>query len=251
MTDKTVSNQSNPTTPATRSGKKYIHSSVGSAEQRGFKKAPTVITPGTSSKRSPKTTVAPLAPLPQQITFRRDSMMMMPFGDLPVAGLGLTTLTRIAKLLSQQSEKKVHPCDVILKRCLLANPADNLRLSKLLSDSYKGDSKPQEEEVDLGDQSVLGTLHWRTKVSTGGHLTQNMKGTDRDINSRSFAWAVLLISVWPPRSQWVPMPWITSCGNSCWETRTRSSMPWVRWPTSLIRIGTVGCFSPRYVLTNW
>jgi hypothetical protein len=139
--------------------------------------------------------------------------MMMPFGDLPVAGLGLTTLTRIAKLLSQQSEKKVHPCDVILERRLLANPADDLRLSKLLSDSYKGDSKPQEEEVDLGDQSVLGTLHWRTKVSTGGHLTQNMEGTDRDINSRSFAWAVPLVSVWPPPLTMGP----NALDNIMWE----------------------------------
>ena len=70
------------------------------------------------------------------------------------------TIYWIAELFSQQSLNKVHPYDVILERRLLANPPDNLKLFKFLSDTYKGDFKPLEEEVDLGENTVLGTLHW-------------------------------------------------------------------------------------------
>jgi hypothetical protein len=82
---------------------------------------------------------------------------------------------------------------------LLAEPADDLKLSKLLSDSHKGESKPQEEEIYLGNKSLRGTVYRRSEsVKGGGHLAQSMEGVDRELNCRSFGWTVPLISVWPP-----------------------------------------------------
>ena len=222
MTDKSSLHLSNshPNTPATRSGKKYVHSSVGSAEQRsGFKKTPTVILPGASGSRLPVlVTSTPRAPSSKQTHLSGSSSTVALFGELSAKTLSPETIYRIAELFSQQSLNKVHPYDVILERRLLANPADDLKLSKSLTDTYKGDSKPLEEEVDLGENTVLGTLHWRTKASSGGHLAQHMEGTDRDILCRSFAWAVPLITVWPPPLVAGP----EASDNTLWEFQLRN-----------------------------
>jgi hypothetical protein len=87
---------------------------------------------------------------------------------------------------------------VVLERRLLADKADDLALSRQVLAAFRGDSKPLEEEVELGGTTMRGTLHWRIEPSAGGHLAQNMEAVDRDLNSRSFAWVVPLISTWPP-----------------------------------------------------
>lgn len=116
-----------------------------------------------------------------------------------------------------QSAKKIHPYDFILERRLLADPSDELKLSRLLSESFKGDSKPLEEEMQFGNQSLLGTLHWRIRASTGGHLAQNMEGTDKNVQNRSFAWAFPLISVWLPPLMMGP----DASDNVLWEFKLR------------------------------
>ena len=209
MTDKTKPD-SQPTTPATRSGKKYVHSSLGSGSGSGekleklerravFKKPPTMITPGGStSQLSIVTTASPDPPPRKQNYEYKDALMT--FGDDTTETIWLDTkpLFRIAGLLGLCVTKGIHVFDFILERRLLANSADELQLTRLLSDSFKGDSKPLEEELQFGDDALLGTLHWRTRASPKGHLVQGIEGNIRDLHNRSFIWAVPLISVWPP-----------------------------------------------------
>ena len=47
----------------------------------------------------------------------------------------------------------------------MADAANNLKLSKLISNIYKGDLKPLEEEVNFGNKTIFGTLHWRAEAS--------------------------------------------------------------------------------------
>jgi hypothetical protein len=120
--------------------------------------------------------------------------------------------------LDLQRTKKIHVYDFILERRLLASPADELKLSKLLSDAYKGDSKPLAEEIQFGNETLLGTLLWRTRASSGGHLAQSTEGADRDLYNRSFAWAVPLSSVWPPPLAMGP----EAIDNIMWEFELRN-----------------------------
>jgi hypothetical protein len=147
--------------------------------------------------------------------------MIIPFGDLSDKTTALETLFRIAELLSLQKFKNVHPYDVILERRLLADPADDLKLSKLLSDSHKGESKPQEEGLWLGNKSLRGSVYRRSEsVKGGGHLAQSMEGIDRKINCRSFGWTVPLISVWPP----LLMLSLEAQDNVMWEIELQDKM---------------------------
>ena len=187
-------------TPATRSGTKYsARSSVGSVEKPRFKKAPTIITPGSKLSRLPVPVDRSRSAPPKPNVVVNSSGTVAVFGELPKETLLKSdTLLRLAELLSLQNSSKVHPYDIILERRLLANPADDLKLSNQISTSFKGDSKPLEHEIELGCESVRGTLHWRAQPPTGGHLIHTMEGTDCDILCRSFAWAVPLITIWPP-----------------------------------------------------
>jgi len=89
---------------------------------------------------------------------------------LPPHTLFRTAELRTTELLALQATERVSPFDFILKQRLLANAADDLKLSKLISNVYKGDSKPLEEEVNPGNKTMLGTLHWRARAFTEGHL---------------------------------------------------------------------------------
>jgi hypothetical protein len=180
-------------------GKKYVRSSVGSIEKRVFKKPPTVIVPGGSSSRLSTVTVAAPTPPPNNVQFESKNIIAI-FGSLSPENsmLDSDTLFRITELLGIQGNKKIDPLDFLIERHLLADPTDDLRLSKLISDTFKGNSKPSEEEISLGSKSLLGTLHWRNQATTRGHLAPNMEGVDRELQSRSFAWAVPLITTWPP-----------------------------------------------------
>jgi hypothetical protein len=80
----------------------------------------------------------------------------------------------------------------------LANLADKLQLTRLLSDSFKVYSKPLKEELQFGNNELLRALYWRTWASPKGHLVQNIKGNTQDLHNYSFIWAVPLILVWPP-----------------------------------------------------
>jgi hypothetical protein len=243
MTDH-KSPEQKPKAPKTRSGTRKAPTqrrlSAGSVEQQGPKRAPVVITPGASSTRIPRPVTTPVAsssaaaasvttPIvapalaappapPPKRTKVEYSGLVVTIGTLVAETLAPGTFFRIAERLAHQHANGIHPYDVVLERRLLANPTDDLKLSLSISNTYKGDSKPLEEEIDLGSDSVLGTLHWRTRKPTGGHLAQGNEGTDRDIDSRSFAWAVPLSTTWPPPLIMGPK----ASDNTVWEFELQS-----------------------------
>lgn len=120
-----------------------------------------VVTTSVSTPIAMLALAAPLDPSPKQAKLEY-SRLMMTIGTLVAETLAPATFFRIAERLAHQHVHGIHLYDVVLERRLLANPADDLKLSHAISDMYKGDSKPLEEEVDLGSESVLETLHWRT-----------------------------------------------------------------------------------------
>lgn len=99
-------------------------------------------------------------PLPQKQNYEYKDALMT-FGDNTTETIWLNTkpLFWIAGLLWLCVAKEIHVFNFILECHLLGLPADELQLTRLLSDSFKGDSKPLEEELQFGDDTLLGTLH--------------------------------------------------------------------------------------------
>lgn len=83
----------------------------------------------------------------------------------------------MAELLGLCVAKRVYIFNCILEQHLLAHPSDKLRLTRLLSNLFKGDSKPLEEELQFANNTLLRTLYWRTQASPQGHLVQGVGNT--------------------------------------------------------------------------
>jgi hypothetical protein len=194
--------ESMPITPATRSGKKYVRSSLGSTEMKGSRNPPTIITAGASTSRGLTTKAATKEPptSPKSQLKWKDHGNLVVFGDLKAESCFLTpgALLRLVELLALQRTHKIHPHDVVLERQLLADLADDLALSRAISSTYKGGSKPREEDLALDSDEMMGTLYWRTLSSGGGYLAQSMEVTDKELHGHSFMWMMPAITVWPP-----------------------------------------------------
>lgn len=201
MTEK-KSAQSNPTTPATRAGTKYACSSIGSAEPRGFKKAPTIITP---EGKSPRATLVEVVENSHastsnepQVEFEYRNLIAI-FGGLSTeySTLGPEPLFRIAQSLSHQQRNKIDPRNVVFGQRLLAVPEDELALHNAIMATFKGGILPMMENISMAE-TTMGTLYWRSSESPNGYLAQSKEIADRDVQRRSFAWVAPLITVWPP-----------------------------------------------------
>src|ERR1700723_1310979 len=194
--------QSNPTTLATRAGTKYACSSIGSAEPlRGFKKAPTIITPGGKSPRAMLVEVVEnshASTSEQQVEFEYRNLIAI-FGGLStkISTLGPEPLFRIAQLLSYQQRNEIDPRNVVFGQRLLAMPEDELALHNAIMTTFKGGIMPIIEDISMASEMTTGTLYWRSAKLPNGYLAQSLEVANRDTQCRSFAWVAPLSTVWP------------------------------------------------------
>jgi hypothetical protein len=221
MTDK-KSSQLNPTTPATCAGTKYAHSSIGSAEPpQGFKKAPTIITPGGKSPRATLVEVVEnshASTSEQQVEFEYRNLIAI-FGGLStkISTLGPEPLFRIAQSLSYQQQNEIDPRNVVFGQRLLAVPEDELALHNAIMMTFKGGIMPIIENISMASETTTGTLYWRSTKSPNGYLVQSLEVADRDTQRCLFARVTPLSTVWPP-------PIILSAevsDNTVWDFRLR------------------------------
>jgi hypothetical protein len=145
--------ESNPVTPATRSGKKYVQLSTDEGGERRGSKPPVKIpipgalsarksaqapeekksarrntTSGASSAQVTGETAEEDPTTPSELVEFEDHGLVVIFGEMLVEKCLLSkgTMLKMAELLDHQHRKKIHPHDVTIERRLLADKVDKL-----------------------------------------------------------------------------------------------------------------------------